>query len=131
MKTSETLSTAFSALVSRFRLLPDVVYYDNACNLARSIILRCPWVLKETRICYDRFHNKSHTCSSAFDPDSYPAFENHKTSGAESMNSRWATSRTHIRFLNGENLIPFITANATFLNIRAMYRDIKKTKDVE
>ncbi len=131
MDSSESLSTAFSILISRFDKLPRTVYYDNACNLSKSIILRAPWVLKETRLCCDRFHYKSHACPSVFDPDSYKSLDRHRTSSAEAVNSTWATSRNHIRFLDGTNLMPFIIAKSVFINLRAMFREAKNVCDVE
>ena len=68
MDASEGLSTAMSAALSRFQHIPKDIYYDNGCNLAKSIVLRCPWVMENTRIVCDRLHYKSHTCATSFDP---------------------------------------------------------------
>ncbi len=119
----------FCLLVSRRCL--RLFNYDNACNLSKSIILRTPWVLSETRLCCDRFHYRSHTCPSVFDPDSFRTLDEHRTSGAEATNARWATSRSHIRFLDGSNLIPFIIAKSIFINLRAHCKEKLNVWDVE
>ncbi len=131
MNSSESLSIATSTILSRFSALPRTIFYDNSCNLTKSLVLRFPWVLNESRIVCDRFHYKSHTCSSAYDPDSYPFLDWHQTSGAESLNSRWASSRSHIRFLNSDNLMPFLTSKAIFINLRAMMRQKQGITDTE
>lgn len=50
MKECESVSTAMSILLSRFKNLPRATYYDNACNLSKSVLLRFPWINDETLI---------------------------------------------------------------------------------
>ena len=66
---AEPIAMALSELLSHFKAFPKTVYYDNACNLFLSKMLRVPWVLGKTRFLVDWVHFKSHTCSSYFDPD--------------------------------------------------------------
>jgi len=131
MESCEGVSTALSVMLSRFAKLPRVIYYDNACNLAKSVILRFPWLNSCTRIVSDRFHYKGHICCSVTDPDSYPTHDSHSTSGAESLNRLWNSSKSHSRFLSSENLMPFLCVRAAFLNIRSLYRQITKRRDTE
>ena len=42
MDECESVSTAMSVLLSRFKNLPQATYYDNGCNLAKSVLLRFP-----------------------------------------------------------------------------------------
>lgn len=131
MRESESIATALTALISRFNVLPRVTFYDNACNFVRSVRLRLPWVLEESNILTDRFHYRSHRCSSLFDPDSFPFCDGLQTSGAEALNRRWAASRNSIRYLTGDNLVPFLYARAIFLNLRARARTRFGVQDVE
>lgn len=131
MNRSESISTALTSLLSRFPVLPTVCLYDNACNFSQSTRLRLPWVLEETQIVTDRFHYKSHKCASVMDPDTYPVCDDLHTSGAEALNRRWAASKNHIRYLAGDNLVPFLYARALFLNLRARVREKKKASDIE
>lgn len=131
MDRCEGVSTALSVLLSRFKELPRVTYYDNACNMAKSIILRVPWLNDMTRIVCDRFHYSGHICNSVTDPGSYPSCDFHKTSNAEAVNHLWSHSKQFSRYLNAQNLMPFLYLRATFLNIRARYREVNATTDIE
>ena len=118
----EGVSTALSVLLSRFKTLPRVCYYENACNMLKSVILRVPWVNDDCRIVCDHFHYKSHTCNSVCHPDSYVSCADHATSGAESLNHLWVFSKSHLRFLHPDNVMPFLAARAVFLNVRSALR---------
>ncbi len=122
MTKTEVVSTGLSILLSRFCNLPRVCYYDNGCNKARSIILRVPWVTNECRLVCNRLHYTGHTCNLICDPDSYLSSTEHATSGAESINQLWTFSKSHLRFLRPENVVPFLTARSIFLNIRSRVR---------
>ena len=130
MEECEGVSTALSILVSRFRTLLRICYYDNACNLLRSVVLRFPWVNEGCTIVCDRFHYAGHTCNSVCDPGSYRICTSHATSGAESLNHLWNFSKSHLRFLRSDNLVPFLAARAMFLNFRAAIREETKKSDI-
>ena len=83
MNECESVSTAMSILLSKFEKLPRATYYDKGCNLAKSIILRLPWINNETAIMSDIFQSRSHKCILVAYPDSYPYSMDHRTSGAE------------------------------------------------
>jgi len=130
MMECEGISTALSALLSRFKRLPRVCYYDNACNMARSIILRVPWVNDECLVVCDRFHYRGHKCNSIYDPNSYYGCTPHATSGAEAVNHLWNFSKAHLRFLRPDNMMPFLAARAVFLNVRASIREARGRSDI-
>jgi len=130
MQECEGVSTALSVLLARFRRLPRVCYYDNACNMSKSIILRCPWVNDDCIIVCDRFHYHGHTCNSIWDPSNYPSCRNHATSGAEAINHVWNFSKSHLRFLRPDNMMPFLAARAVFVNIRASIREFNGKTDI-
>lgn len=119
MRECEGVSTALSVLLSRFKKLPRVCYYDNACNMGKSITLRFSRVYDEFTVLRDRFHYGSDTCNSVCDPDSYISCESHSTSGAESINRLWNFSKSHIRFLRPYNLMPLLALRSIFLNVRS------------
>ena len=91
MDLCESVCAALSVLISRFKKLPKVVYYDNASNLSKSYALRCGWVPGDSYLVCDRFYYKSHMPSKVFDPESYAVYDTHRTSGTEALNSRWAS----------------------------------------
>ena len=110
MTKTEGISTALSILIARFRDWSRVCYYDNGRNMARSIVLRVPWINNDCRIVCDRFHYAGHMCNTICDPDSYLSSREHAASGAEPINLLWTLSKSHLKFLRPDNLIPLITA---------------------
>lgn len=130
MRECEGVSTALSVLLSRFRKLPRVCYYENACNKCKSITLRFPWIYNESAVVCDRFHYHGHTCNSICDPDSYLCCDEHSTSGAESINHLWNFSKSHLRFLRPDNLMPFLALRSMFLNVRSCTRKDRKKREI-
>ena len=118
MEECEGVNIALSVLVSRLATLPRVCYFDNACNLLRSIVLRCPWVNDQCTMMCDRFPYAAHTCNSNCDPSSHKSCSTYATSGAESLNRLAIYSKYHLRFLHTDNLAPFLAARTIFLNVR-------------
>ena len=110
----EGVSTILFVLLSRFKLLPRVFYYDNAYDMLRSVAVTVPWVYKKCLIVYDRFHCNGRTCSSVCDPGKYLSCTYHSNSGAESINHLSNFSKAHMRYLSGENEMKFLTARAIF-----------------
>lgn len=131
MEECEGVSMAMSILLSRFKHLPRVTYYDNACNFGKSAVIRVPWINELTRIACDRFHYRSHTCNSVNDPSAYPSLTDHQTSNAEALNRLWSASKSHSRHLNPDNLMAFLGARAAFMNLRSLYRESNKSSDIE
>lgn len=130
MDESESISTAISSLITRFSPLPHVVFYDNACNMAKSMSLRFQWMFHETALLCNRFHYGGHKCSSHFDPDAFRLADNIQKSGAEALNKQWKASRTHVRYLSPETIVTFLFLHMMFLNLRALLRDDGKSDDV-
>ena len=131
MEECEGTSTAISILLSRFKTLPKVCYYDDNCNLAKSVILRTPWVNDECLIASDRFHYRGHKCNTVCDPDSYSLSRLHSTSSAESINQQCNFSKSHIRFIRKDNFMLFFPIKAIHINIRAVIRDKRGTQDID
>ena len=84
----EVTSTALSILLFHFKRLPKVWYYDDSCNLVKSIVLHVPWINKDCIIVSGRFHYRGHNCSAVYDPDSYGITKKPSASGAESINQQ-------------------------------------------
>lgn len=115
MSANESLSTALTAVISRFPELSIYPIYNNACNLVSSVSLRLPWVQEKTLFLCDRFHFRSHKCTSVFDPEIYPDCDDIRTSGAEALNRQFSASQRPVRFLSGEILVPFVYVGSLFL----------------
>lgn len=80
-----------------------------------------------TIVC-DRFHYHGHKCNTVYDPDNYLSCEEHAISGAESMNHLWNFSKSHLRFLRPDNLMPFLAPRSIFLNFRSCIRQEESGK---
>ena len=79
--------------------------------------------VQNTQVLSGRFHYCTHRCCSIFDPGTLQMCDNMVNSIAEALNRRWSASRTHMRYLSGNNLIQFIYARSIFLNLRTYVRD--------
>ena len=127
----ESTALALTSILTNFQVPPRVVYYDNGCNLVRSVLTRAPWLMHTTKFVVDRFHFKSHTCCIYYDPDSYPWMDEDRSTTAESINARIEKTVPFIRYVKGENLIPFLNIRFALLNIATRYRRQYATDDLE
>lgn len=79
LQTAESLEIVYTSILSRFQKIPDVIIYDNACNLAEYCYNRAPrYVISQndTNFCsyfsdtifsVDAFHYAGHTnCSRGY-----------------------------------------------------------------
>lgn len=109
---------------------PTRVLLKNACNMSRSTELRVSWINDKCVVVCVRFHYKSHKCNIMHNPHSYSSCQNYSTSGAESTNSLRNMSKTHVRFLSVENMIPFLAAKVVFMNIREKLWETTKNLEI-
>ena len=131
MRRAESTGLALTSILTHFRFPPKVVYYDNACNLVRSILVRCPWLMHCTKFVVDRFHYKNHTCCELFDPNSYFWMDMDKNTTAESLNARLEKSVPYLRFLKAENYMPHLNIRFALLNIVTRYRRKHQRDDID
>jgi hypothetical protein len=108
LPSAESLSIVASVLLTRFGVLPDVVFYDAACLLCYSISLRFPSLLSRTIFVTDRFHEEGHTCGPIYSARFRPEADGMRSSNAESINAIFASSRNHLRYLGEHHLMPFL-----------------------
>ncbi len=92
MDECEGISTALSILLSEFKHMPQVCYYDSECNMLKSIAIRTPWVtvLFQTDFIIDL------KCDIVTDHESYRFCSMHSTSTAESINQHSKFSKSHV-----------------------------------
>ena len=127
----EGVSTALNILLSRFKKMPQVCYCNDDCNILKSVSIRLSWINEECLIVSDRFHNRSHKCDIVTDLDSYGCCKPHITSNAEYISQYWMFSKSHVRFLSSDNLIPYIAIRTIFINIGALIREMYQTQEVK
>ncbi len=116
--------TAMEAIIPALRTtinvqkLPRVFYNGNAYNLGRSIVLRVPQVNDSCLVVCDCIHHGPHKCESICDTESYNSCSNHATSGAESINRFWVSSKSHMSFLDPGDVVSFLAVRAVCLNVK-------------
>jgi len=124
---AESPAHALATLVQRFPLLPNVVFFDTAFQLARNAQRRLPWLLN-TSSCHcfvDRLHNVSdqHKCSCIFDANKYPSLcREHRSACAESRHSLNKAFKTHLTHLRQDHFIVKMRILAAIINLRVMMR---------
>jgi hypothetical protein len=94
----ESPATLFYLLLSRWKVAPELIIYDNACNFHVYCMLREPLFFSETRILVDRFHWPNHKscsmsfCMAAFSAD--PFLFGINSQKAEQLNSQLVVSNS-------------------------------------
>ena len=73
LKSAESVEHVYNILLTRFKILPLVIIYDNGCNLWEYIFNRSPEYFCKSMVLCDAFHWCNHTnCFSGFDFKEYP-----------------------------------------------------------
>ncbi len=128
MYLSESVSTALTAVHSIFADLPVYTFYDNACNLVASTILRTQWVHKNNTFWMTGFISDF---TSARTYLIRVALGNVIIWKFSSRISQFEASQRHVMFHVGGNIMLFIYVCALFLNLRAHFWDWYNQSDVE
>lgn len=123
IKEVESISTAISTVLAFLRFPPRTLWYDNACNLYNSALLRIPFLLRSCFPVIDRFHYQGHTCSNYYNPDRYKTLVQQRSVAEEVMNAVLHKSVGFIRYLKGENIRPYLKAMFAVHNFKSMLRD--------
>ena len=72
MTKAESPRTLYEVLATRFRVLPAIVIYDNACNVCAYAMNRNPSLFRDTQFLSDALHFPAHTnCAPTFDSARY------------------------------------------------------------
>lgn len=124
---AEIPAHVLAALLQRFPLLPLLVYFDTACQLARNASRRVPWLvnMSATASSVDRVHNTGdqHKCSNIYDADGYPSLSvTHSTSVAESRHAINKTFSAHLSHLRQDHCIVQMWLLAGIINSRVIMR---------
>jgi hypothetical protein len=128
MRSAESPAHLFDLLFSRFRKLPALVLYDNACNEMRYCVRREPGMLAtQTRFAVDRLHWANHVrCSTTFRMYEHSVFNDvikyTDSQRAEQYNKLLTRIETIIHFSTAYNAICALrgfAATAEFFRQRA------------
>lgn len=125
LRETESPAHVVAALVQRFKKLPQVVYFDTACQAQRNALRRVPWLSEQSSTAWfiDRFHRVNHNCSPVFNADQYPFLtRGHDTSSAERTHSIKKKTKNALTYMTQRRFITrsrYITAHN---NIRVSQR---------
>lgn len=120
-----------SCVLTHFDIPPRRVWYDNACNAFDSEIIRVPWLLRYTMLVVDRFHFNGHGCCNVFNGNMHPFLDEDRSVSAEVINAIIEKGTSHIAYLKGENVIPFMKILFSQINATAVVRDRTGRTDLE
>jgi len=124
---AESPAHVLASIAQRFTLLPSVIDFDTACQLARNASRRVPWLVNRsvTACSVDRAHHQKnqHKCSPVFDADMYPSRSvRHRTACAESRHSLNKAFKTHLVHLRQDHFIVQMRWLGAMINLRVKMR---------
>lgn len=131
LRECESISAALSSVLTHFRIPPRRIWYDNACNTFDCAVSRVPWMLRWTTFMVDRFHYTGHTCYNAFNGSMHPMLDDDRTVAAEVLNAVLEKGSSHIAYLKGANVIPFMRVLFANMNATSHVRDSLLKDDLE
>lgn len=116
----ESLRIITHTLLTRFEIMPEIILYDNGCNLNEYILNRYPNEFKNTRFLVDGFHFNSHVnCSPSYDSSALPEITRSlNTSLLEQKNSRFSKMKMTSPFLQLETFMSKLRVAAMIINIK-------------
>lgn len=116
----ESLRIITHTLLTRFEIMPEIILYDNGCNLNEYILNRYPNEFKNTRIIVDGFHYNSHVnCSPSYDSSALPELTiGLNSSLLEQKNSRFAKMKPTSPFLKLDTFMSKLRYSAMIINMR-------------
>ncbi|XP_062580159.1 uncharacterized protein LOC134242143 [Saccostrea cucullata] len=106
MECAESPNRPFSLLKTRFEEPPDVIIYDNSCNLHNYALNRDPAYFSNTLFVVDALHWDNHTaCSQGYRAHSYPLLKNLNTQIVEQNNSKLRKLKSSLSYMKPENFM--------------------------
>jgi hypothetical protein len=131
----ESPRTIYEVLMTRFVNLPELVIYDNGCNLSEYILNRLPFFARRMRIMVDNFHYSSHiNCSPTFDTHMHPAVSRKlNTALFEQKNSLIARLKMTAPLMLLRTFFSFLRYQVAYQNIKQhrTYVDNAKAREKE
>ena len=125
MDSPESPRTPFNLLVTKFKKIPKIIVYDNACHLMLYCLKREPARFKDTVFLIDRFHSRGHTCTRGYHMDTYDDVETINainSSLVEQANARLVNLRNQIACMSSVNAMHHI---AIFIALRNQSRNVE------
>jgi hypothetical protein len=129
---AESPRMVYEVLMTRFRNLPELVIYDNGCNLHEYILNRLPRMASGLQVMVDGFHFQSHVnCAPTYDTHKHPALtRNLNTSLFEQRNSLLARLKANAPLFLARTFFSFLRFAVGLRNIQRHHK-IKDMKALE
>eukprot|EP00736_Rhodelphis_marinus_P013988 Rmarinus@m.18561 len=106
LRQAESLRTLFEILMTRWKVMPEVIIYDAACRFESYCLNREPERFKHTRFFIDDFHIRNHKrCSPAYEVKQHAEYGDYATSFAEQVNSRLNRIVGSLSFMKQKNFL--------------------------
>lgn len=100
LESAESCEYVYSTLVSRFKVIPKTIIYDNACNLSEYCMNRAPHLFMDTKFLVDAFHYRGHTnCCESFNSGFHKVLRGTSSVTHEQKNSMLAKSKIPVEYL--------------------------------
>lgn len=122
---AESPACVAEILARRLPRLPQVIYFDTACQASRNATRRMPWLLRASMVMWflDRFHQPKHVCSDMFNPDEYPEISSlHKTSVAESRHALNKPLQNQVSYMTQDRFVSHMRLYGALNNLRVQLR---------
>lgn len=130
IKEVESLVMAISTLIAFLRFPPRTIWYDNACNMYDSALLRMPYLLRTCYLMVYRFHYHGHTCSNHFNPNRYLTLLKQRSTAAEVLNALLKKFCGFIRYLKRQNVKPYLRILFAIHNFKSLVKDGLNRKEL-
>jgi len=119
---AESPAHVLASVAQRFTLLPLVVNFDTACQMARNASRRIPWLVNRSSMAasIDRAHRikNQHGCSPVYDADAYPSRSvRHRTACAETRHSINKALKSHLVHLRQDHFTVQMRLLGAFVNL--------------
>lgn len=131
LKECESIAAKISSVITHFTIPPRRIWYDSSCNDFDSAIRRIPWFMRLTMLVVDRFHLSGHVCSNMFNGNMHRFLDTDRSLAAEVINAIIDKGTSHIAYLKGNNVIPFMKIVFAQINATALVRDHVQRDDLE
>lgn len=135
MDFNESVRTVFRLLTTRWSDMPDVVFYDNACNLHTFCAYREPILFQDVQFIIDKLHWSSHSkCSPVFNPNLYSHLVFLNTQLCEQINSEIQRQAPHLYHFKRTMFLFHLRSDLRWLNTKkraALEAKLRKGRTAE
>lgn len=123
----------YEILATRFETPPEVVIYDNACNLSEYVLNRTPFLFRRTQFLVDEFHFKSHSiCAPTFSTGQNPCITDLlNTSLTEQRNSKLARLNRTVPLMRSRVFFSVLRAVVAHDNDKTRERNKNRNENAE